>query len=123
MRTPLGRVRGHGSAKSGTGHFIAQRATAIALLVLAVWFAIAAAVSIDNYNDAIAFVRAPWNAVGLVLLMLAGLYHMMIGMQEIVEDYIAKPGTRATLLLLNVFLCAALAAAAIWAVVQINFGW
>jgi succinate dehydrogenase / fumarate reductase membrane anchor subunit len=123
MRTPLGRVRGHGSAKSGTGHFIAQRVTSIALLVLAIWFALAAALSIDSYNDAIAFVRAPWNAVGLILLIATGVYHMMLGMQEVIEDYIARPGTRAALLLANAFLCAALAIAGTWAVLQINFGW
>jgi succinate dehydrogenase / fumarate reductase membrane anchor subunit len=68
-------------------------------------------------------VRAPWNAVGLILLIATGVYHMMLGMQEVIEDYIARPGTRAALLLANAFLCAALAIAGSWAVLQINFGW
>jgi succinate dehydrogenase / fumarate reductase membrane anchor subunit len=57
------------------------------------------------------------------LLALAAIYHMMLGLQVVIEDYIAKPGSRAALLLLNVFICVALAAAAVWAVLQINFGW
>lgn len=121
-RTPLARVRGRGSAKSGTGHFIAQRATAVALLVLLPWFAISAAVSINGYTDALAFVRQPLNSLGIVLLIVAGAYHMMIGMQVVIEDYISKHGTRTALVLLNTFFCILLAAAGILAVLQINFG-
>ncbi|MBI1188427.1 MAG: succinate dehydrogenase, hydrophobic membrane anchor protein [Alphaproteobacteria bacterium] len=123
FRTPLSRVRGSGAAHGGTEHFIAQRVTAIALLGLALWFAIAAALHIDSFEEAVAFVRDPVNAVGVILLLLVGARHMMIGMQVVIEDYIAKPGTRTLLLIANAFACAAFAAAGIWSVAVINFGW
>ncbi|MGE0828279.1 MAG: succinate dehydrogenase, hydrophobic membrane anchor protein [Hyphomonadaceae bacterium] len=123
MRTPLSRVRGHGAAKSGTGHFIAERVTAVALLFLAPWFAIAAALSIRSFPDAMLFLTKPWNALGVILLIVVGAYHMMLGMQVIVEDYVSKPMTRAGLLLLNTFFCFLLAAIGVFAVLQINFGW
>jgi succinate dehydrogenase / fumarate reductase membrane anchor subunit len=123
MRSNLARVRGSGAAHAGSRHFIAQRATAIALLLLAPWFAISAALTIRSYADAIEVLRAPWHGAGVILLALAAIYHMMLGLQVVIEDYIAKPGSRAALLLLNVFICVALAAAAVWAVLQINFGW
>ena len=123
MRSSLGRVRGHGAARAGSHEFIAQRVTSVALLVLAPWFTIAAALSIRSYADAFEFLRAPFNAVGVVLLAWVSLYHMLIGMQEVIVDYIAKPVTRAALLMLNLFFCVVLAAAAGWSVLQINFGW
>jgi succinate dehydrogenase / fumarate reductase, membrane anchor subunit len=124
MRTPLGRVRGLGSGHGGTGHFIAQRATSVGLAVLAPWFAIAAALTMPDagYGSVIEFVSQPLNSVGLILLVVIGLYHMTIGMQEIVADYIHKPFTKAALLLLNTFLALALGAGAIFAVLRLNFG-
>jgi succinate dehydrogenase / fumarate reductase membrane anchor subunit len=124
MRTPLGRVRNHGAAREGTGHFIAQRATSIALLILAPWFAISAALSMRDatYVQAIDFLSQPVNAVGVMLLVVVGFYHMVLGMQEVIADYILKPSTKAILLLLNVFVPVALAAGAIFAVLLVNFG-
>ena len=123
MRTPLGRVRGHGAAKSGAHHFIGERVSAIGLLLLAPWFAIAAALSIRTYEQAIAFVRAPVNAIGLILLIAVAFYHMRLGMQVIIDDYIAKPATRAALQILNYFFCTLAAVIGLYAVLQINFGW
>ncbi|MBI1251557.1 MAG: succinate dehydrogenase, hydrophobic membrane anchor protein [Alphaproteobacteria bacterium] len=123
MRTPLGRVRGHGAAHSGTSHFIAERVTAIALFFLAPWFALSATFAgVASYDAAVAFVRQPVNAVGLILLIAVAFTHMSIGMRVIVEDYIHKPATKTLLLLGNAFLCAALAAAAAFAVLRISLG-
>ena len=124
MRTPLGRVRHHGAAHGGTGHFIATRVTSIALAILAPWFAVTAALAIRDasYLGAIDYLSNPVNAVGVILLVAIGLYHMSIGMQEVILDYIARPITKVVLLVLNAFIPFALAAGAIFAVLLVNFG-
>lgn len=124
MRTPLGRVRHHGAAGEGTGHFIAMRVTSIALVVLAPWFVVTAGLSLrgGDYRAAIDFLSEPFNAVGVILLVGIGLYHMMLGMQEVVLDYIHRPITKMALLVLNTFAALALGAAAIYAVLLVNFG-
>ena len=124
MRTPLGRVRAHGASGQGTGHFISQRVSAMALLVLASWFVISAAVDMHGptYLAAIDFLTSPLNAVGVILLIVVATYHMQIGMQVVIEDYIAKTVTRTILLLLNTFVPIVLATGAIFAVLLVNFG-
>lgn len=124
MRTALGRVRHHGASREGTGHFIAQRATSIALCVLAPWFVVGAALSVRDasYTASIDFIANPVNAVGVILLVVLGLYHMSLGMQEIILDYIEKPFTKVTLLFLNVAVPLVLAVGAIFAVLLVNFG-
>lgn len=123
MRTPLGRVRGHGAAKSGTGHFIAERVTSIALFFLAPWFVLAIALGgVNSYDSAIAFLRTPFNAVGVILLIAVSFHHMALGMQVIIEDYIEKHGARIVLLLANAFLCVVAAATGIFAVLRISMG-
>jgi succinate dehydrogenase / fumarate reductase membrane anchor subunit len=105
-RTALGRARGLGSAKHGVGHFIAERVTSVALVPLvlwAVWSGIVLAKS--GYDGARTWLASPVNAVLVVLLVVAGFYHMQIGMRVIVEDYIHKPRSKAVLLIANAFLC------------------
>lgn len=124
MRTPLGRARGHGAAHSGTGHFIAQRVSAIALLILAPWLMVSMALTMPDAQlaSAIAYLSAPLNAVGVALFLVAALYHMTIGMQVIIEDYISKHFTRALLLVFTFLLAFAIGAGALFALLQINFG-
>ncbi|MEJ0061381.1 MAG: succinate dehydrogenase, hydrophobic membrane anchor protein [Terricaulis sp.] len=123
MRSALGRVRGHGAGHGGTDHFIGQRLSALALLLLTPWFVVSAALSMPgpSYVAAIDFLSQPVNAVGVILLIGAAIYHMCIGAQEIVEDYITKPLTKTLLLAVNTLLGIALAAAAVFAVLNINF--
>jgi succinate dehydrogenase / fumarate reductase membrane anchor subunit len=124
MRTALGRVRQHGASREGTGHFIALRVTSIALLILAPWFAVSAALSIRNasYLATIDFLSNPVNAVGVLLLVAIGLYHMSLGMQEVIVDYILRPSTKVILLFLNVAVPLVLAVGATFAVLLVNFG-
>ena len=104
IRTPLGRVRGLGSAKHGVGHFIAQRVTAIALALLVVWAALAAiSLAHGDYTSAAEWLHSPLNAALAALLAFAAFWHMQIGMRVIIEDYIHKSGTKAVLLVLNIF--------------------
>jgi succinate dehydrogenase / fumarate reductase membrane anchor subunit len=123
LRTPLGRARGFGAAKSGTGHFIAQRVTAIALALLAPYLFIMAAVELRaGFASPYHFIAQPIIAAPLFVFLLAGLYHMMIGMQVVIEDYIQKPGSKAALLILNGFLVVALAVAGGYAILSISLG-
>jgi len=120
LRTPLSRVRGLGSAKHGAGHFIALRVTSIALVLLVPWFlySIIGAVR-GGYDGALAWIADPINAVLTLIAVGAALHHMKLGMQEIVEDYIAKKSTKFTLLILNTFVTVILFAAAAYAVLKI----
>lgn len=118
--TPIKSARGLGSAKSGTAHHIRQRVSALALIVLVPWFiyAIIKAVS-SGYAGAQAWVSEPLNALLLILTAAAAFYHMRLGMQVVIEDYIGKAGTRGALMILNTFATAILFAAVVLSVIRI----
>ena len=104
VRSPLGRARGMGSAKHGVGHFIAQRVTAIALLILLLWGAVSVVgLAHGDYSSATDWLHSPINAALAVLLAFAGFWHMQLGMRVVIEDYFQKASTKATLLILNIF--------------------
>ena len=104
VRSPLGRARGLGSAKHGVGHFIAQRVTAIALLLLLLWGAASViGLAHGDYGTAADWLHAPLNAALVVLLAFAAFWHMQLGMRVIIEDYFQKASTKGALLVLNIF--------------------
>ena len=89
LRTPLGRVRGLGSAKEGVNHFWAQRMTALALVPLTVWFVISLFSVLGADHGAVqAWVGSPVVAGLLILLLVATFYHAFLGLQVVIEDYI-----------------------------------
>jgi succinate dehydrogenase / fumarate reductase membrane anchor subunit len=123
LRTPLARVRGLGSAKSGTGHFWKQRLTALANIPLAIAFiCLVARLAGADHGQAIAIVSSPLTGILLLLFLLSGLTHMRLGMQVIIEDYIHEEGTKVLCLMANTFFTIAVGLACIYAVLKISFG-
>ena len=123
LRTPLGRVLGLGTAKDGTGHFWGQRLSAIALVLLGLWFAYSLATLAGlSHSDAVVFIGAPVNSVLLLLLVLAVAYHSYLGVQVVIEDYVLGHGLRIISLILSRFAHVLLAVAAIYAVLKIGLG-
>lgn len=92
MRNPLATARGLGSAKEGVHHWYAQRASALLLIVMVGWL-IYAMVSLANADHAVAsaFIGQPLNAAFLILLIVTMLYHAMLGLQVVIEDYVHHP--------------------------------
>ena len=120
IQTPLGRVRGLGSAKSGVEHFWAQRATAVALVPLTLWFVWAVASHVGApHEQVIGFLANPFNATAMVLFVLAGLYHMALGLQIVIEDYVSGEGMKLALLVAVKFAAAAIGAVSVIAVLKI----
>jgi succinate dehydrogenase / fumarate reductase membrane anchor subunit len=104
IQTPLARARGLGSAKSGVEHFWHQRLTAVALVPLTAWFVWAVArYAGAPHAEVAAFLGNPFNATAMLLFVIAGLYHMVLGVQVIIEDYIHRESSKLALLLLNNF--------------------
>ncbi len=94
-RTPLSRARGLGSAKEGLGHWWAQRVTAVALIPLTIWF-VASLIRLAgaDYEAYQAWLALPANAGLLLMLIGLGLHHAHLGVQVVVEDYVARRALR-----------------------------
>jgi succinate dehydrogenase / fumarate reductase membrane anchor subunit len=120
LRSPLGAARGLGSAKHGVHHFWVQRLSAVALVPLALWFVFSIAMLRHaDYAGMRHWVAAPSVAVVLVLFIATALYHSALGVQVVIEDYVTREGPKLFLLILQKFLHAAVAAAAIFAVLRV----
>ena len=95
LRSPLGRVRGLGSAKEGVTHFWAQRMTALALIPLTVWFVVSLLCVLGADHAAVkAWVGSPVVAGLLILLIAATFYHAFLGLQVVIEDYVHGEGLK-----------------------------
>lgn len=123
IRTPLGRARGMGSAKTGTGHWWAQRVTALALIPLVIWFVISMIIVTGaDHEAALAFIGSPINAVLLTLLIIAVFHHGQLGLQVVIEDYIQTKWLEIALILAAKGAAIFLGVASVYAVIAIALG-
>ena len=123
LRTPLARVRGLGSARSGTEHFWRQRMTAVANVPLTIAFVLIV-VSLLGRNHAAAqqILGSPLVAIVMLLFIGSITYHMRIGMQVVIEDYVHGEIARLSLLMLNTFFTVVVGLTAAYAIFKLSFG-
>jgi succinate dehydrogenase / fumarate reductase membrane anchor subunit len=122
MRTPLSRVRFLGSAHSGTEHFWKQRVTAVALVPLTI-IVVSIIVGLLGRNHAAAaqILGSPFVAITIMLFVIASAYHMWLGMQVIIEDYVHSD-LKLTLIMCNTFFCFVIGLSCLYALVKLSFG-
>ena len=122
LRTPLGRVRHLGSARSGTQHAWRMRVTSIALLPLTIAFVwLVLSLVGKDHAAVVATLGSPLPAIIMLLFLLTGIYHMMLGMQAIIEDYVHGEHTKTWCLMLNMFFSAVIGLACIYSVLRLSF--
>jgi succinate dehydrogenase membrane anchor subunit len=119
-RTPIGRARGLGSAKSGTAHFWWQRVTAIVLAVLVPWL-VGTLVSFigADLGTVLTTLSKPFNAILFAVFSLALFWHAKLGAQVVIEDYVHNRAAEITLQLLTTFFCVVGALASLYAIARI----
>ena len=121
MRSPLGRALGLGSARDGFDQWWRERVTALALVPLTVWLAVSLVVHMNSdYARTITWLRTPLAATLIVRLLTALFWHMALGLQVVIEDYVHS-GLKLPLLIAMRFSCKALGVAGILAVLRICF--
>ena len=110
--TSIGRVRGHGSAHSGTHHWLLQRYTAFCNLVLGLWLLFSLVTLKDYQFETVAsWAAGPVAALGLALFVISTFWHARLGLQVVIEDYVHEPANKvAAMTLLNLVTFAAIAA-------------
>ena len=123
MRTPLGRVRGLGAAREGTGHFWTIRLTSVALVPLT-FFVVGLVFALNgaDYGEMRAVLANPFVCLMLLVTIGASLYHMWLGMQEIILDYAHGDGWKFSLLMLNTFFSIAVGVICAFSLLKIAFG-
>jgi succinate dehydrogenase / fumarate reductase membrane anchor subunit len=121
--TPLGKVRGLGSAREGGEHWISERVTSIALLLLGVWL-IASLLLLPSLDQRtlVEWLRLPSAAVPMALLIVIGFRHALEGMKVVIDDYVHEEGNRFALNTLMLFLAVGGGALALFALARIAFG-
>jgi succinate dehydrogenase / fumarate reductase membrane anchor subunit len=123
IRTPLARVRGLGSARSGTHHFWQQRLTSVAAIPLTIaFFVIVASVLGRNHAAVVQILGSPLVAILLLLFVFNNVYHMWLGMQVVIEDYVHEDLRKLACLMANTFFCATVALAAAFAILKLSVG-
>ena len=124
LRSALGRARGLGPSHSGTGHWLAQRLTALVMLPLAPWFiySLLTALNAGSIDLIHQFFASPLNAVTLVVLLVAMIYHAMLGLQVIVEDYVHNTGFQLAGIYIIKFFCIILTVISILSVIKLHLG-
>jgi succinate dehydrogenase / fumarate reductase membrane anchor subunit len=121
--TPLGKARGLGSAREGGEHWLSERITSIALLLLGTWL-IASLLLLPSLDlrSLLEWLRAPSGAVPMALLIVIGFKHALDGMKVVVDDYVHEPGNNFALNTLLLFLAVGGAALALFALARIALG-
>lgn len=123
LRTPLSKARGLGAAKTGVSHWWWQRLTALALLPLILWFCFAvASLPSSGYFTVLVWIQSPLVAALLCILILATLYHAYLGLQVVIEDYVAAHAWRMGLIIASGFLAVLLTMVGLLAVLRIFIG-
>lgn len=123
FKTPMGRVRGLGSAKGGTQIFWHQRLTAVALIPLVI-FAVGAMIAVtgESYTAAASFMGSPLVAVLMLAFLVIAYYHLKLGLTHVVEDYVHGELTKIGLVILINLGCLLLGLACVYSVLKLGFG-
>jgi len=120
LETPLHKVRGLGAAHSGTGHFYRERLTSVALIPLSLWFAYAMlGLAGTNEVAVVSFLAHPWNAILMAAFAVISFYHLSLGLQVVIDDYVHTTGMKLFLLLLVRFIVIAAGISCVFALIRI----
>jgi succinate dehydrogenase / fumarate reductase, membrane anchor subunit len=123
LRNPLQRARGLGSAQSGAQHWWNQRLTAVALVVLTIWF-VATVLGLlhADYATARATIAKPWNAIAFIAFFIAMFWHAVLGLQVVIEDYVHTRWLEVASLVVIKLLASLAVLAGVLAVLRIALG-
>jgi succinate dehydrogenase / fumarate reductase membrane anchor subunit len=123
IRTPIGRVRGLGAAGSGTWHFWHQRVTSAALVLLTIVFVVILLNLLGrNHAAVVQILGSPVVAILMLLFVGTGVYHMWLGMQEILLDYVHDEKLKLVSLIANTFFCFMVGVSSVFAILKLSFG-
>ena len=123
MRTPMRQVRGLGAARSGTGHFWYQRITSVSGIPLTIGLLLIITALLGRSHAAVVqILGSPIVAITMLLFIINTAYHMWIGMQEIILDYVHDDTWKFLSLMANTFFVFAVSLASIYAVLKLSFG-
>lgn len=123
LRTPLARVRHLGAARSGTEHFWRQRLTSVALVPLTIAVVLLVLSLLGrNHAAVVQILGSPWIAILMLSFIVTSVYHMWLGMQVIVEDYVHDELFKLVTLMANTFFSFAVGLAGVYAILKLSFG-
>jgi succinate dehydrogenase / fumarate reductase membrane anchor subunit len=121
--TPIGKARGLGSAREGGEHWLTERVTSIALLLLGTWF-IASLLLLPKLDQRtlVEWLHAPSGAIPMALLVVVGFKHALDGMKVFIDDYVHEPGSNFVINTFLLFLAVGGGAIALYALAALAFG-
>jgi succinate dehydrogenase / fumarate reductase membrane anchor subunit len=120
VQTPLHKVQGMGASHSGTGHFWRERVTSVALIPLSLWFAFTI-LGLAGTNEVVVvqYLSQPWNWILMAAFAAVSIYHMSLGLQVVVDDYVHSAGMKVAFLLLIRFVSIAILSTSLFALIKI----
>lgn len=120
LKNPLARARGLGSAKRGADHWLAERVSSVAMVVLGLWFICAVITNHHmTFTEALLWLSSPFNAVMMILLVIVSVHHAVMGVQVVVEDYVHNEGLKIVTLVLMKLFYYGLAVLGVFSILQI----